>query len=131
TDIQFQPAPGAVGIAVGADGASNGVVYRSVDAGASWLPVSVGSLSPNGGCPGTYQPLAGLNAVSFASPAAVYAVGDSSTILVSTDAGATFADANTRPAPFFGCRVSQTASDVQFLPASPGTGYLIAAGGSV
>ena len=92
-DIEVRPAPSQVGLAVG----NSGQVLRTVNGGAAWTPVAVGSIlsktAPNDGT--AAAPLGDVYSVRFASPTVAYIIGQGSQLGRSTGTAETVGSAGT------------------------------------
>jgi hypothetical protein len=125
-DLAFQ-AGGSVGYAV----TSNGDVWRSTDSGASWASLAHPSTRSDCNSP-TLVPETELNAVQWANSTTVFLLGNSSTIIRSTNADAatpTFSEINKLGTGT--CAVqnevsTQSFTDAAFLPANPANAFFVA-----
>jgi hypothetical protein len=126
-DLAFQ-AGGSVGYGV----TSNGHIWRSTNAGVSWMPVAAPTTRSDCGSSSTTGAETELNAVQWANSTTVYLLGNSSTIIRSTNADAgspTFAEINklntgncaVQNEPFM-----ENFSDATFLPANPANAFFVA-----
>ncbi len=127
TDLAFQPG-GSVGYAI----TSNGHVWRSTNAGASWKLLA--TPATRGDCSDTSTAGAEteLNAVQWANSTTVYLLGNTSTILrsINADGGSpTFSEINklktgtcaVQNEPF-----TENFTDATFLPANPADAFFVA-----
>jgi len=127
TDLAFQPG-GSIGYGV----TSNGHIWRSTNAGVSWTQLA--SPTTRGDCTSaTTGAETELNAVLWANSTTVYLLGNTSTILRSTNADAvgapTFTEINklatgtcaVQNEPF-----TENFSDATFLPANPANAFFVA-----
>jgi hypothetical protein len=124
-DIEFQPAPGLVGLAVG----NSGAVYRSANGGDTWTAVT-GIPVANVGCSAA-APLGDVQKVAFASDSRAYLFGARHQVARSAGTAATvggtgtWADVNGTPG---GCRLdsSDDITGAFFVPgSSPVKGYFM------
>lgn len=99
SDVAFKPG-GAIGIAVG----TNGFIFRSVDSGATWKRVNFADFDPAISCdefsginknlPKVTNPAVNLLSVAWGPGNRVFVTGARSTVLRSSDDGATFTEIN-------------------------------------
>ncbi len=131
-DMAFQPVskpggPGTVGL-VGFAVTHNGHVWRSTDGGVNWS--KIGSPTTRTECSVASTPVAEteLNAVQWAGESDVFLLGDNSTILRSTNAGATFTEINKNSVTcaMQGEASAQDMTDASFLPANPDHAVFVA-----
>lgn len=118
TDVAFRP-DGVVGLATGYGGG----IYRTDDGGVTWATVARPQFRRDCASPAADVPDAALHAVAWAGPNDAWIVGGTVTtapiVLRTTDAGATWSDANDAGG---SCRVGATGiaiTDVWVQPGAP------------
>lgn len=133
SDVAFKPG-GAIGIAAG----TNGHIWRSTNSGATWTRVSFTDFDPAISCgefsdinknlPKVTNPAVNLLSVAWGPGNRVFVTGATSTVLRSSDDGATFTEINkseiTDPDPRYKqlrCQTDGTVNDINPLAAAAGT----------
>ncbi len=119
SDIEFQPAPGTIGLAVG----EAGTVYRSTDSGATWTAVALpnaGSATASNTCGAPLSAPSGIDSVRLDGAGNWWLLGQGSQVWKSTTGGASFVNANTGVP----CKLTKDIDDAFFVPGS-GAGYFV------
>jgi hypothetical protein len=127
-DLAFQPG-GSVGYAITSP---NGHLWRSTNSGVSWTRITPEPSTPSDCTSATLAPETELNAVRWANSTTVFLLGNSSTILRSTNADAgspTFTEVNKVGSGT--CAVqseifTENFTDATFLPANPADAFYVA-----